>query len=241
MGKKSVLCFVLTAGICFSAFAQWTSGQIKLVDEKSNWGKEVDGFVYWHENLAREISWVPGHKGEGIDTDGHLKTHLRFDTGVLKGAKAFTLSAWVYWRGAGMAIFGKYADDDTGQLIYGISGPKGHFKITIEDNEQGGGIDFAGGLYNKDVYCASGVHLPKNTWAMITAALDGSYMTIYLNGVEISKKPQTVTLADIGVDLFRIGSSFWGPPSLNAIIDEACVWQRALSANEVFTMYNETK
>jgi hypothetical protein len=243
-----LICVVL--GVAFAACAGTpgastnTPGpgrQIRVIDERENFTRSISGNLYWGEKRADAVKWVAGHEGEGIDFNDQQKTQIRLNYTVLTTVKRFTFSTWINWRGAGLNGPATYADDDGGQLIFGISGGAGHFKLVANDYEKGGGIDFAGGYYNQDVYCTAGVSLPKNEWAMVTATMDGTYMSLYLNGEIIAQEEQSVVPGDLGVDLFRVGSSFWDPPSLNAILDQTSIWLTALSAEEILNLYEETK
>jgi GH43 family beta-xylosidase len=219
----------------------WSTGRIRLVDQRSNWNADIESALYWNNSPAESVNWVSVYSGDAIDLDGHFKTHIRYNIASITGCKALTLSAWVYWRGAGLTDAGVYADNDRGQVIFGLSGTTGHFKISINDNVATPGLNFVGGIYDSDVHCNSPADFPQNEWVMVTATLDGARMILYINGTEVARQNQTVTPESIGVNLFRIGSSFWNVPSLNAIISQAGVWTEALSAEDIFTMYDETK
>jgi len=75
---------------------------------------------------------------------------------------------------------------------------------------------------------------------MVTATLDGQNMILYINGREVSKQPQTVTIQDLGIDLFRMGSLSADSPNLNATLYLTSTWPRALSQREVLNMFLET-
>jgi hypothetical protein len=248
-GFWKMICFCIApvlvaagcAGTPAASPAPNSDGPIKIIDAKANFGKELASMVYWDEGVADTVNWTTGHRGEGIDFDGYPSTQVRLNTKPLVSAKALTLQAWIYWRGAGLKDTSTYNKSEGGQLIFGMSGIAGHYKVVVRDDEYGGGVTFIGGWYDRDVYCISDIDMPKNQWTMITATLDGENMTLYFNGEMIGQEKQAVVPVDLGIDLFRLGSSFWAPPSLNAILDDVSIYRKALSPEEVKQLYEETK
>ncbi len=224
-----LLCLTLLMSLALPALADYTDGQIVLIDEQANFSEESYMFAGADEKLVFPALWTEGYHGEGIDFGGE-KTHVRFDTTLINAADALTLNTWI-----------KLRETKPGTLVFGCSGPNGHFKIVTCDDEYGNVMTFAYGLYNKDVYAVADVALPEGEWAMVTATIDASAMTLYLNGEAIATAEPEVTPDALAIDLFRFGSSFWAPPSLNAVMDDGSVWTRALSAEEVAALYAATK
>ncbi len=78
-------------------------------------------------------------------------------------------------------------------------------------------------------------------WSHIVGSYDGSNLYIYVNGV---KKTQSTTQSSIGVDSTNLeigklpGSNNY---NYNGLIDEARVYNRALSESEIQAIYNATK
>jgi beta-glucosidase len=93
------------------------------------------------------------------------------------------------------------------------------------------------------------IELRKNEWEMVTLTFDGSGAVLFLNGTEISRQDCTdtaywnaaVSLTAFNIAMFRMGGSFYSPPTLNAIIDDASCWKKALSAKAIKSLYNHTK
>lgn len=241
--KKSTLslflAMALTLCLMMPAMADWSNDQIILVDEQENFSEDAAMFAGSEEKLVFPAVWGEGLHGEGLLFED-IKTHVRYDGALIADADALTLNTWIFWRGAGLLEADTYNETGAGALVFGLSGANGHLKVTAMDGEQEDKLTFAGGLYNEDVYVKADDALPTDVWCMVTAVIDGENMSLYLNGELAGSLPQTVKPSDLQLDLFRIGSSFWGPASLNAVIDDASVWTRALSADEIADMYEAT-
>lgn len=224
-----LLCLIMAMAFALPAMADYTEGQILLIDEQANFSEDAYMFAGADEKLVYPAPWTEGYHGEGLDFSGE-KPHVRFDTSLITNATALTLNTWVNLR-----------EEAPGTLLFGCSGANGHFKIGTCDDEFGNVMNFAYGLYNKDVYAVADVALPVGQWTMVTATIDADAITLYLNGEMIASAEPEVTPDALSIDLFRAASSFWGPPSLNAVMDDASAWTRALSAEEVAELYAATK
>ena len=216
------------------------SGAISLVDEKSNWsGFAASSLMYRFEPRSEsEIIWTNGKNGDGIDLGKIPRSCLSFDPAAIKNADAFTFNTWIYYRGRGFEDNGMFLPADTGNVIFAMSGTRGHFKLHGADADMPHALGFTGGIYDLDVYNLSDVYLPTNAWTMLTLVINGSDMILYVNGTAVATAPQATTVKDLDVDALKIGSSFWNPPSLNAIIDNANMWTRELSPSEIMDLYS---
>lgn len=92
--------------------------------------------------------------------------------------------------------------------------------------------------------------LDKEEWHMVTLTFDGASAALFIDGEEQKRENCTtwnkwngnpVTLDKFNVAMFRMGGSFYGPPTLNAVIDDASYWKKALSAQAIKSLYDHTK
>jgi hypothetical protein len=233
----------------------WITGQVKLVDERSNFGSELESYGYCEDGGAgidenpTELLWVDGHEGQGVDfNNGHARMMIRFinptagnpgDFSIFNTVGALTLNIWMYWRGAGLSTVGGLPNDnDGGQWIWSMSGQNGFLKVALNDEYDG--LLCAAGYYNTDKTLAPGVLVPKEKWVMITFSMDGSTIKLYLDGMKLGEESVSFTPAKMGMDIFRIGGGFSGPPSFNAIVDQASYWPRTLTDAAIAKMYDDT-
>jgi hypothetical protein len=247
LSLKPIIAFGTAFTLSLSANPVNTAGDYKkdmvvMVSEAENYNTAIETNCFFDEELkeASDIAWADGLMGKAIDMGQSYREHYRFSVEPVWEAKGFTFNTWINWRGAGIGPEGEIAEaDEFGQLIFGMSGSSGHYKLEASVSADNPVVNFEGGLYGADVSAKSEESLPKDEWCMVTVTLDGENMHLYINGELSAQAEQTVIPDDLGMDLLRIGSSFWGPPTLNALIDEAAVWPSALSAEEVALLYAE--
>jgi hypothetical protein len=154
--------------------------------------------------------------GEALDFDGN--DYVTFGSQLIP-VSAFTYTFWA--KGSGASGTG-----GVGIWIGTVGGPAwiGYHKV----NQL---IGF--GCVEGDTYASIG--LPDQTnWHFIVATWDGSVLKLYLNGVFIQQWNKTfipsgnTCLGETG------GSNF-----LDGLIDEVRIYNRALSSEEIRTLYNE--
>jgi hypothetical protein len=246
----------------------YTVGRIILVDEPANFSPTgtVPSWCYGKipEVEISPVPWITGHTGQGINLgNGTLRTQLRF-YGSTSGHQALlswdsgavTFNTWIYWKGAGTADGeGTPNSDDHSQVIFGIFGTGGNFRVSINDDKDivaGSNHSYSQGnvtgllaqvnFGTTYVPAKSATPLPQNSWHMVTATLSGTELTLYLDGIQIAVTSCTTKMTDLNLGGFRMGSSNWAPPTLNAVIDDASWWRGvALSPAAIKQLYDDTK
>jgi len=77
-------------------------------------------------------------------------------------------------------------------------------------------------------------------WNHVVATYDGSYMRIYQNGV-LDSTPEAYSAGIYdGTAPFRIGAHVDNSWPLDALMSEAAIWSRALSATEIWQIYTHS-
>lgn len=212
------------------------------------------------------VVWYPLNEGSGTATDdlsgnnldgtltsmegdewtgGIIDNALNFDNAddhvvignnaLLEGFTELTLSAWVYPTNNG--------DDSISRII---SKPDA---ATADDYALGYGgfanpdtIAFRITTNNGAVTAVGGSIIPQNIWSLVTGVWDGSELRTYLNTSLQATAAQTGT-TDITGESLTLGSH------LNDLvtrdfpgrIDEARIYNRALSVDEIQQLYNSGK
>ena len=179
-------------------------------------------------NMSRTTSPAPGISGQALSFDG---TDDRVDTQnfMSSGVTAFTLQAWVYKSATKDArIIYKNNAGNTGHPVFGLASGGDDLlrcRMRVADTT---GIDYSAGT------------IPLNTWTFVACVYDGSYVRNYLNGtLQGTPQAKTGTLAATD-DVVVIGQNETGTSvdrHWPGLIDEARVYNRALSADEILELY----
>ncbi len=93
-------------------------------------------------------------------------------------------------------------------------------------------------IFNNGVNSLKGnTELNPDQWYHVAITYDGTYMRLYVDGVEDSNKLYTGGIKDTtGIDLTL--STGWSKGYFMGVIDEVTIWNRSLSGAEIQEIYN---
>ena len=203
------------------------------------------------------VSWWRGDGNASDSADGNNGTALNgagYTTGVFGSAFSFdgtddhihvpnsanlqitsaiTVGAWIYRSSTGSfdEIISKWDATPFGQRSYTMT--------ILPDGRAGFGLSTAGLDTGAAVYTLSS--LPLNNWIHLAGIYDGSAVSIYVNGVLNSQSAYTGGIFS-GSDDLSIGGVAGGVGVGSGIsffdgrIDEALIYNRALSGGEILTL-----
>lgn len=82
-------------------------------------------------------------------------------------------------------------------------------------------------------------YIKTNQWYSLVYTYDGTYSTLYINGVIVRKVAQSAAFTPNTTPLFigRAGDTNY-PYFFKGVIDEIRIYKRALNANEILRLYN---
>lgn len=153
-------------------------------------------------------SFNTGEVEQAIDLDG---TNGSFTANnVPDPGAAFSFDAWVFWRGGAGTIVSR----------------SGSYRLSTDN---GGTLSLVVG---STTGTASGV-LPANEWSHLTITFNGSQAIAYVNGV---LKMNFTSTRSFSASPLSFGSN-QGTGFFNGLLDEVEIFSRALSWNEVVTIY----
>jgi hypothetical protein len=175
--------------------------------------------------LYNSPSWVVGKFGKALQFVSASSQYVQTSGAVVDTTLPFTFSAWVYPT-AYPASFA-YPLAQTGFNVGLSIGSTGY---VAQEQWNTVPTDFSTGSLSP---------IPLNQWTMITGIFTGSYVQLYVNGSFASQTAFTGTPMtnnnNVGIGYIPGGS----PNYFDGIVDEARIYQRALSATEVAQLYTE--
>jgi hypothetical protein len=111
-------------------------------------------------------------------------------------------------------VFGMYLSN--GRVVYGHTAPKG--KVLVESETE----------------------LPLQTWTLLVGTYDGAAARLYVNAQRVAEQPYAQPLAMPGDRPLLIGMGRGAKPFFKGRVGELRLWDRALSADEVAALYQQT-
>jgi hypothetical protein len=169
--------------------------------------------------------WTAGRMGSGLAFDGTNDSVIIPHSPSLAMAGAFSMAAWVNPAVSTTSFKSVMVKNYTHFLYASVKGYCGNGAVLA---------GFVGTAGTKTV-CAP-TPLPANAWTHLAATNDGSVLRLYRNGVMTSSAAVTgVPVASTGT--LQLGANRFGE-YFNGKLDEARVYNRALSAAEVLALFN---
>ncbi len=164
--------------------------------------------------VIERATWITGIAGSALEFDGEFDTMYVNNTDILNSVNSVTIACWI-----------KVNEATTQKSIVKTNG----FKLFHEGDYIGLAISVpatnnASGLITYDV------------WTQITGTYDGTDIKFYIDGVLMETKNWPGTMS-LGVEMLVIAFDNY---CWKGAIDEVCVWNKALTAEEVESHYANT-
>jgi len=178
-------------------------------------GKGNDG------TLKNSPKWVDGKMGKAIAFDGSKQQSMSTVASVLMDPYPYTFMAWVKLdeynpdANTGSVVMGNYSGDSKSSIFYISSAGL----LSIRPHP---GTDTKGKT-----------KIPTGEWTHIATTLEGSDVKLYVNGEEDGGGTSAGYAGGISKP-FVIGRASWYEGSFfTGIVDEAALFNKALSGNEI--------
>jgi Concanavalin A-like lectin/glucanases superfamily len=175
-----------------------------------------------HDGAIAGASWFDnGRFGSALSFDGENDCVTVEDAPDLQLTEELTLEAWVKPEGSGKSepVIFKEAPYFFGYSLYLGIGESGHME----------------GLIGEEGYEASVAEDPAkletNVWSHVALTFDGSHMRLYVNGSLVDTTSAEGAWSSSGP--LSIGCSSEFEDNFDGLIDEARIYNRALSAGEI--------
>jgi len=201
----------------------WLAGDGDVNDKTGNGN---DG------TLQNGAGYTVGKVGQSFSFDGVDDQVTIPDNASQNGGTNLTIEAWINPTNLphGATILQKRTSGNIGGYLLEPTQPSG--------SGAPNGLAFIimiGGVYS--TLNPANVVVP-NVWQHVAATYDGSFMRIYVNGVEVANKPQSGAIDNVAAPVM-IGRNIVNPSAaFLGKIDEISVYNRALSATEIESIAN---
>lgn len=175
-------------------------------------------------SIASSTFYTAGKIGQAVNFDGVNDYILISDSSLLRPTTV-TISAWV-----------KAKPSAKGYIVIKDKGTGTSYHLGIAQNTAAntfGFCSFVSGSYT----CASTSNTAyQNVWTHVVGVYDGTNRYIYINGVLADTKAGGAIDYTGPLSLY-IGGYTGGANTINALVDDARIYNRALSAQEVLQLY----
>jgi hypothetical protein len=178
-----------------------------------------------------------GNANSAYDFDG-TSNYIRLPKITsLNDAASFTFSCWILPEGS----------TGTRQFVFsrGFDYETGSFFISQESESNSNKVRFSyNGYSNYNILSNQGYSIPYQNWQLLTVTKNGTTVNLYINSILISSSTNTANLSALDEFLY-IGSHWYNtqngsyfPYYFNGKIDDVGIYNRALTQQEITTMYN---
>ena len=208
---------VLTTTDVMKLYTRGLSAYYPMDGDANDYSGNKNNGVVHSANLVQDRNGAlqSAYSFNGSDSYIELGESAVFD---FTGKDKMTLSAWIK-TGADGNIFERYGSLASYRLfVYG---------------DLLGFTYYAGGSYQTlNLYGTKTV--TDNQWHHVSGVLDGSYLSLYVDGIRVGRDVQVGPIADPGgVSSVYIGMETPGASWFSGAIDDVRLYERALSENEI--------
>jgi uncharacterized repeat protein (TIGR01451 family) len=173
--------------------------------------------------LVNGATFAPGKVGRAFFLSGN-GAYVEF--GRVSPGPTWSLEAWVNLSAIGGGR----------RVILGCHAECRDWSLLASDGQFGVNIGRSGCV----AIVSSGVFAVPGVWYHLVGTCDGTSATIYVNGQAMNTGPVDLNYVGSSASL-RIGGSICCGEWLNGLVDEASLYNRPLSAAEVFALYDSQR
>ena len=196
----------------------------------------LDGNVYdksgkGNNGTNHGASWINGKYGRALDFDGSDDYVEIPDDDSLEPSDYITLAAWFKTEDYTRDLQTLMMKWEGYNVCYRWSGSQPYIWFELRGTD-----DVTRALIDSDI--VGEWNIQNNTWYHVVAVYDGQYMKVYINGeLYQSKNVGSFTIKGSGANLVLGQVSWLGERYLQGSLDEVIIFERALSEDEVKSLY----
>ncbi len=239
---------LLGSGLAVAAAAPETyneDGCLPLINEPGDSAKPLI-FCRGDEDLTLDdVTWEDEEDGKAVRLNG-VDEYFRIDYSKVSFTD-FTLSLWVKWEGESAEEGGSGLEN---QRIFSVRGANRDTQyLTLSPMEDT--TDGAQALRLSMVYMDSswelknpqGKALKKDDWCQLAIVGTDETLRLYMNGKQLDDELTMMSIAQMRPQQLYLGkgTALGGDGYFNGFLDNAYLYNRALSADELSELYENQK
>ena len=171
-------------------------------------------------------SFLPGIVGQAFALSGGAYVEIPNSASLhFTGSNPMTVELWAYRTGTGTVM----------ELIHKRAGAdEAEFQMAFDPTL---GLHFGSiGVDQVRSYVKTGYQMPRNQWCHLAGTFDGMQLRFYINGILMAAAPGK--LGSTNSQPVRIGAiDYLQPEAFEGLIDEVSLYSRALTADEILSIY----
>ncbi|MFC1705041.1 LamG-like jellyroll fold domain-containing protein, partial [Nanoarchaeota archaeon] len=206
-------------------FTRGLVGEWRFENSNSTWTYDETG--RYNGTVTDAILTDKGRIGRGYDFDGNIDNiYISDSTGLPLGNTPRTISAWV-----------KVRDTTYGYIFgYGEGTAWKEFSVFVDS----GNLQLS--RYSGNIAITSGAEVTLDKWTHVVFTFNGSDTSGYVDGSFINSISTPLIDTGTGLNTY-IGRRATGSGAnvvLNGSLDEVTIWNRSLTAKEIYELYNSS-
>lgn len=259
--RKAVVALAVCLSVCTAWALPVSAAPAEKTEADTDWEvipiateiNDIPNYVYYYngkQKVAPEsFEWSKDSvTGKALKLNGENQ-YLRLATAQVKELSEFTFSAWVKRLPDTPAA----GEDDEYVLL--DEGDQEHKLLTVYKNEN---RYLTVSLHKQDAekgingLCAAfedrnaeplvlfrpasegtNTALPLNEWHHVAVVFSDTTLAVYVDGAAFLQEDLAVSVDDMDLRTFVIGGGFYGEKPLNALLDNAVVYNTAFDANQI--------
>lgn len=214
--------------------AYTTNGAVWAADYRLvlHMGSAADSSANRIPGADSNVTWSSAQIGNGGWFGGSNSLVQKSQVAALKPASCITLSAWVWPRNLGTAVYREIyrKDDGTGRQLLSFQGSGTILSF---------GLGVVGSYAELDVAISAAAY--TDTWHLVTAVYDGQKKRLYKDGVEIGWSNTVGAISSSNLVPAYVGCTAGASEWFDGGIDEMRVSGMARSSNWVWACWQNQK